>query len=377
MSTSAFVYSPVLTQHILREDHPLVPRRLRLVYELLEAYGVFQHPDASLVAPRMATEEELLWFHTKEYVEAVRSLSRGEHRYNPARYNFSQEGDNPVFPGMYEASAWAVGASLVAADLVAQGSVQVAVNFSGGLHHAMPNYASGFCIFNDVVIAIKALLKRGLRVAYIDIDAHHGDGVQFAFYDTDQVLTISLHESGEFLFPGTGFVHEIGVGKGRGYSVNVPLAPYTDDETYLWAFREVVPPLINAYHPDVLATQLGIDTHRDTPITHMGLTVQGFIAVVRELQGLAKGRWLAFGGGGYDLSAVARGWAWAYATMVGIDLPDPIPPAFQERYGIPRLRDEERPVDTARQPIARRYAEEAVAQVKRLVFPLHGLSASV
>lgn len=375
MSTAAFVYSDVLTQHTLREDHPLVPRRLRLVYELLEAYGVFQHPNAHLVPPRMATEEEILGFHTPDYVEAVKSLSRGENRYNPLRYNFSQEGDNPVFPGMFEASAWAVGASLVAADLVAQGSVSVAANFSGGLHHAMPNYASGFCIFNDPVIAIQSLLRRGLRVAYIDIDAHHGDGVQFAFYDTDQVLTISLHESGEFLFPGTGFPHEMGVGKGRGYSVNVPLAPYTDDETYLWAFREVVPPLVEAFRPDVLATQLGIDTHRDTPIAHLKLTVQGYIAVVRELQTWAKGKWLAFGGGGYDLAAVARGWAWAYATMVGIDLPNEVPASFRERYGVHTLRDEEKPLDEARRRMVRRYAEQSVAQVKRLVFPLHGLSA--
>ncbi|MFN3974703.1 MAG: acetoin utilization protein AcuC [Dehalococcoidia bacterium] len=376
MSTAAFVYSDVLTQHTLREDHPLVPRRLRLVYELLEAYGVFQHPQARLVPPRPATEGELLWFHTPDYVEAVKSLSRGEKRYNPQRYNFSQEGDNPVFPGMYEASAWAVGASLVAANLVSQGNVSVAVNFSGGLHHAMPDYASGFCIFNDVVIAIQSLARRGLRVAYVDIDAHHGDGVQFAFYDTDRVLTISLHESGEFLFPGTGFVHEIGVGKGRGYSVNIPLAPYTDDETYLWAFREVVPPLVEAFQPDVLATQLGIDTHKHTPIAHMMLTVQGYIAVVQELQTLARGKWLAFGGGGYDLSAVARGWAWAYAVMVGIDLPDQVPLSFRERYGVHRLQDEERPQNKARQHTVRRYAEQSVAQVKRLVFPLHGLSAS-
>jgi|FaiFalFF_MnMetaG_3_1042247.scaffolds.fasta_scaffold00388_12 acetoin utilization protein AcuC len=376
MNAAAFVYSDALTQHVLREDHPLVPRRLRLVYELLEAYGVFRHPTARLVPPRMAIREELLWFHTPDYVEAVESLSRGESRFPPWRYNFSQEGDNPVFPGMYEANALAVGASLVAAELVAGGECPVAVNFAGGLHHAMPDHASGFCIFNDAVIAIHALLRRGLRVAYIDIDAHHGDGVQFAFYDNPRVLTVSLHESGEFLFPGTGFVHEIGVGEGRGYAVNVPLAPYTDDDTYLWAFREVVPPLVEAFRPHVVVTQLGIDTHRDTPIAHMGLTVQGFIAVVRELQRLAGGRWLALGGGGYDLSAVARGWAWAYAVMAGVEVPDQVPEAFRERYGIARLRDEERPPDPSRLRFARRYAEASVAQVKRLLFPLHGLPAT-
>jgi acetoin utilization protein AcuC len=237
----------------------------------------------------------------------------------------------------------------------------------------MTGHASGFCVFNDPVIAINALLQRGLRVVYVDIDCHHGDGVQHAFYDTDHVLTISLHEAGTYLFPGTGFPNESGMGQGLGYAVNVPLYPYTDDELYLWAFREVVPPLVRRFQPNVLVTQLGIDTHVNDPITHLALTVQGFAQVVREFGEMGY-PWLALGGGGYDLPAVARGWTLAFAAMAGIELPDEIPQEYQERYGIKRLRDPDPPqVDSQMRDQARRYAEQTVAEVKRTIFPRHGL----
>ncbi|CAI8016538.1 Acetoin utilization protein AcuC [Geodia barretti] len=211
---AAFVYHDILSRHVLREDHVMVPTRLRYTYELLESYGAFQRPNAVLVEPRQAAEEEILTSHTREY----------------GAYGFSDHGDNPVYSGMYEASCWSTGGSLLAAEMVHKGEVDVAFNCAGGLHHAMPGRASGFCIFNDPVVAIKYLLDQGQRVVYVDIDAHHGDGVQHAFYDTDQVMTISLHQSGTYLFPGTGFVNEMGAGSGLGYSVNVPLYPYTNDE---------------------------------------------------------------------------------------------------------------------------------------------------
>ncbi|MFH1560845.1 MAG: acetoin utilization protein AcuC [Chloroflexota bacterium] len=370
---AAFVYHDVLTRHVLRENHVMVPTRLRYAYELLESYGAFQLPHAVLVEPRQATEEEIMTFHTREYVSAVQSLSRGESRYNPAAYNFSDHGDNPVFSGMYEASSRSTGASLIAAEMVSRGEADVAFNCAGGLHHAMPGRASGFCIFNDPVIAINSLVSQGLRVAYVDIDAHHGDGVQHAFYDSDQVLTISLHQSGMYLFPGTGFVDEMGRDKGLGYSVNVPLYPYTNDEIYLWAFAQVVPPLVRAFNPDVLATLLGMDTHFQDPITQLGLTVQGHARVVAELGQLAP-RWLAFGGGGYNIAAVTRGWALDFGVMLGEEWPDEIPQSYQERYGLKNLRDQEGPsVDPGVLNQARRFAEETVREIERRIFPLHGL----
>ena len=184
MSKAAFVYDHQVSSHVLRGDHVMRPARLRYTYELLDAYGVFGRESAALVSPRLATVEELLTFHTREYVEAVEGLSKGPdesgRRYNPAQFGFSQHGDNPVYSGMYEAALLSTGASLLAADLVLTGRAEVAFNVAGGLHHAMPDHASGFCIFNDPAIAIRALMARGLRVAYVDIDAHHGDGVQHA-----------------------------------------------------------------------------------------------------------------------------------------------------------------------------------------------------
>ena len=370
---AAFIYHDVLSRHVLRKDHVMVPTRLRYTYELLESYGAFHLPHAVLVEPRQATEEELMTFHTRDYVSAVQSLSRGGSNYSPSAYNFSDHGDNPVFSGMYEASSWSTGASLTASEMVSSGQVDVAFNCSGGLHHAMPSRASGFCIFNDPVIAINALLIQGLRVAYVDIDAHHGDGVQHAFYNSDQVLTISLHQSGTYLFPGTGFVHEMGSDNGLGYSVNVPLYPYTNDEIYLWALTKVVLPLVQAFQPDIVVTQLGMDPHFRDPITQLGLTVQGHAHLVAELGQLAP-RWLAFGGGGYDISAVARGWALDFGVMLGEEWPDEIPLSYQERYGLKDLRDREAPtIDPGVLAQARRFAEETVEEIERRVFPIHGL----
>ena len=325
----------------MSETHPLKPVRLRYTHELLQAFDAFSAPSSALVEPRRATEEELLRFHTGPYVDAVRRLGDGDGSVVSSAFGFGP-GDNPAFEGMYEAAIWSTGASLKAVELLVSGEADAAFSISGGLHHAMPGYASGFCVFNDPVVAIKELLLKGLRVAYVDIDCHHGDGVQYAFYDTDDVLTISLHESGGFLFPGTGFTQETGTAKGRGYSFNVPLFPHTTDELYLWAFREVVPPLVSAFRPDVLVTQLGIDSHFRDPITHMALTVQGFGGAVAGFRGMAP-KWLALGGGGYDLQAVARAWTTAYGILSEQEFTDDVPASYRDAYGVSTLSDPDPP----------------------------------
>ncbi len=373
---AALVYEDQLPRHVLRADHPMRPVRLRYTYDLLAALHAFEG-DSALVTPRLAQEKEVLAFHTADYVSGVRSLSQGITVPNPRRYGFGTLGDNPIYPGMYEAALLSTGASLAAVELLLDGKTPVAFSPAGGLHHAMPSSASGFCIFNDPVIAIKALLAKGLKVAYVDIDAHHGDGVQAAFYDTDALLTISLHESGRFLFPGTGFVEEVGTGKGVGYSVNVPLAPYTDDAVYNWAFGEVVPPLLDAYRPDVLVTQLGIDTYYRDPITHLALTSRGYLQAVESLAQAARSRripWLALGGGGYDLSAVARCWALAYGVMAQQQWPDSLSGDQKKLFGCAALRDtQDAGIPAGMQAETRRFAEETVGQVKARIFPLHGL----
>jgi acetoin utilization protein AcuC len=260
---------------------------------------------------------------------------------------------------------------------VAAGDVARAFAFSGGLHHAMPDRASGFCYLNDVVLAIQSLRASRLRVCYIDIDAHHGDGVQHAFYDQADVLTISTHERGDRLFPGTGFVEEIGVGAGRGYAVNLPLQPYTDDAVYLEAFDAVVPPLVAAFRPDVVVAQLGIDSHRTDPLTHLALSVNGFAEAVRRILALAP-RLVALGGGGYDLSNVARAWTIAWALMNEAPLPDRLPAAFvaaaaRHLRGQTELWDRVEPVPAGAARAAREFAREQVRALARLVFPIHGL----
>ena len=370
MRRAAFLYDDALTRHELRSDHPMRPARLRYTYELLQGYGAFDADNSTLVPPRAASEEELGWLHSPEYISAVRSFSLGLSGYDPMRFNFSGQGDNPMYRGMFDAAALSTGASLAAAELVADKKVDVAFSVSGGLHHAAAGHASGFCVFNDPALAIMYFRQRGLRVAY----AHHGDGVQEAFFGDDQVLTISVHESGRYLFPGTGFVTELGTGDGVGYSVNLPLYPYTGDELYLEAFHDVVPPLLHAFGPDVLVTQLGIDSYHADPLTHLQLTTRGYVEAVKVFSSLEI-PWLALGGGGYDLMAVARAWTLAYGVMLGVDWPDRIPDGFSQEHGVRQLRDTETPdVPSNVQQEARRYAEETVAEIKEKVFPVHGLS---
>lgn len=371
MRRGVFIYDERLSQRGFGTGHPLQPSRLFYVWELLNAYGTLKQGKVLPAEP--ASEEELRTFHTPDYIAAVKSLSRGERIIRPETYNFSEYGDNPPYPGMYEASILPVGASLLGARLLADGEADVAFSPSGGLHHAAPNYASGFCIFNDVVIAIKYLLNRGLRVAYVDIDAHHGDGVQAAFYDSDRVLTISLHEWGRYLFPGTGEVGEMGEGAGRGYSVNLPLYPYTYDEIYVSSFRQIVPPLVRAFSPDILVTQLGCDTHFQDPLTHLCLSTHGYAEVLKELRKFDL-PWLALGGGGYDTGVVARCWTLAYSIMLDIELPDEIPDEFAAKYGLVRLHDfslPEIPEEMRRQ--ARDFALRQIARVKEYIFPIHGI----
>jgi acetoin utilization protein AcuC len=372
---ASFVYADQLAGYDLGPEHPLKPIRLRMVYELLKAYGVFDSEPDLMVEATPASEAEILQAHDSDYVDAVRKLSRGEHIPSARDYGFGYA-DNPPFPGMYEASLLYTGASLTAARQVMLGESQVSFSISGGLHHALRNRASGFCIFNDPSVAIHELLHKFSRVTYIDIDAHHGDGVQYAFEGRSDVLTISIHESGDSLFPGTGFPEDIGSGAGAGYSVNMPVAAYTDDATWLRVLQEIVPPLLESFSPDVIVAQLGADGHFGDPLTHLNLTTAGWLQAVKMILGLGRPV-IALGGGGYNLSSVTRMWTLAYAAMLDVELPDEIPASFAAKYGIQRLRDAVPPVVSASQERrAAEYASDTIAKIKGLVFPIHGINAS-
>lgn len=327
--TTAFLYSDSFGSYYYGADHPMRPARLRLTYELIEALGLLPLEGARRIEARLATEKELLLFHTPEYIKMLKEANTGIIPVGASDFGLGF-GDNPVFKGVYEWSRYSTGASVQAAELVARGGASIAFNICGGLHHAMPGRASGFCYLNDAAVAIKNLVEMGKRVAYVDIDAHHGDGVEYAFYDTDRVLTISLHESGQWLFPGTGFVTDTGVGAGKGFAVNLPLPPSICDEQYLRAFKAVVPPFIEAFGPDILVTQLGVDSFETDPLTHLGLTTNGFEKMVAAFKSFSL-PWVALGGGGYDLSNVARAWSLAWAIMNGVDPPKTIPAGFIEK----------------------------------------------
>ena len=368
---AAFICTNELWSRGFGRDHPLKPERLERTYELLTAYCAFDVPNSHLIAPDPVSRENLLLFHTAEYVDAVARLSsskgRGQGDVQARRYGFRPD-ETPVFPGMYEIEGLKVGAALTGARLITEGQTQVAFSFAGGMHHARPSLASGFCVFNDVAVAIHWLLRQGLRVAYVDIDVHHGDGVQAAFYDTDQVLTISLHQAGILFYPGTGFPEEIGTGAGYGYSINLPFLIYTSEELYLWAFHQVVLPLVRQFAPDVLVTQLGVDTHYRDSLGSLMLTTHGYVALVEELKTLADtiGRWLAFGGGGYAVDVVPRAWTLAHGLMSGQTFPDELPPAYSERYGPGRLHDTEGPEPMEEWVIqeTREYVEKNIATLK-------------
>lgn len=329
---TAFIYSDGFHRFDYGPSHPLKTFRLKLTCELIKAYGLLSLPHTRLVEAATANEDDLATFHDREYIEVLKSANSGVRVAGAGFYGLGS-GDNPVFKGLFDWSLLVAGASLQAAEMVDCGEVETAFNISGGLHHAMASRASGFCYLNDPVIAIKALLEKGRRVVYIDIDAHHGDGVQEAFYASNRVLTISIHETGTTLFPGTGFEYETGEGEGQGYSVNVPLPPSADDEIFVYAFNELVPPLVEKFRPDIVVSQLGVDSFSTDPLTHLNYSHKGFCEVVKKIKEISP-RWVALGGGGYDVSNVAKAWTLAWGIMNGVDVPDKIPPDFLLKYPV-------------------------------------------
>jgi acetoin utilization protein AcuC len=385
--SATLVWDERLTEYDFGPGHPLAPVRVELTMALAREFGVLELPSVSLLAPVSARQEELEFVHDPGYIEAVRQA--GHDGKANAVFGLGTP-DNPVFGGMHEASALVAGATLTAARAVWEGQATHAANIAGGLHHAMRRSASGFCIYNDPAIAIGWLLRAGAeRVAYVDVDVHHGDGVQAAFYDDPRVLTISLHEHPATLFPGTGLASEIGAGEGRGYAVNVPLPAGTGDAGWLRAFDAVVPPLLRAFRPQVLVSQHGCDSHRLDPLAHLQLSVDAqrrAQLMIHELaHETADGKWLLTGGGGYELvQVVPRSWTHLLAVAGGqpIDPDTPVPAAWRvlaaERAGEDgptRMTDgqpaEYIPVTSGIDPRDR--VDASIMNTHRATFAWHGL----
>jgi len=328
-----------LLHHDFGSRHPLKIHRLGLTYNLIEAYDLIATDDVTVLEPRMASDSEALGFHTQGYLECLRLAGEGTWTPNLFSHGLGSS-DNPVFPGVYDWAMSVAGASIICAEEILNGNATRAFNLSGGLHHAMPSRASGFCHVNDGVLAIQALTRAGRRVAYVDIDAHHGDGVEYAFYGRSDVLTISIHQTGRTIFPGTGFVNDIGEGEGVGYAVNIPLSPGAGDDAYERAFEAIILPLLKAYCPDVLVTQLGSDAVLGDVVANLRLSLAGFEHCLKAFRSLDL-PWIALGGGGYDVANVARAWTMVWGTIVGRELAEEIPPQWMTEaavYGVAASR---------------------------------------
>ncbi|MCX6498862.1 MAG: acetoin utilization protein AcuC [Arthrobacter sp.] len=319
------VWDPAMTAYNFGHNHPMAPERMELTARLARSLGLLDLEHITVAAPLVASDEELATVHSPEYVAAVRRVSADPD--TPELDRGLGTEDDPAFEGMHEASARLAGGSLLAAAAVLNGSAVRAVNFGGGMHHASRERASGFCIYNDAALAIQRLLDGGVqRVVYVDIDAHHGDGTQSIFWDDPRVLTISLHESGLTLFPGTGFANEIGGPKAQGSAVNVALPAGTGDAGWLRAFHAVVPQLVGAFEPEVIVSQHGCDSHRLDPLTHLNISVDGQREAATAINNLAarycEDRWIATGGGGYNvITVVPRSWSHLIAIAAGRPVP--------------------------------------------------------
>ncbi|MBP2390572.1 acetoin utilization protein AcuC [Aeromicrobium fastidiosum] len=383
---ACIVYDAQLLEYDFGRSHPMAPVRVDLTMALAGELGIID--GLEIVGAQPATDDELHLIHSAAYIEGVHKLS--DHpSYTDLSIGLGGD-DNPVFAHMHEASALVAGASVEAARRVWTGQAPRAINISGGLHHAMPTTASGFCIYNDVALAIRWLLDNGAeKVAYVDVDAHHGDGVQKMFWDDPRVLTISIHEGPQTLFPGTGFSTETGGEGAEGSAVNIPLPPGTSDAGWLRAFHAVVPALVREFSPDILVTQQGCDSHMDDPLTNLMLSVDGQRASYLALKALADevcdGKWVATGGGGYAvMDVVPRAWAHLMAIVAGspIDPQSLTPERWRERIelmrGMPgpqRMTDGRavgyRAWEQGFDPAS--WLDRSIHATREAVFPLNGL----
>lgn len=356
-------------------EHPFSPVRQEMTIDLLDTLGHSIDP----VAPPVASREDVLRVHSDRFVETVEAASDGSPPPQARAFGLNT-GDVPVFENMDAATRGLVGGTLHGAHVLAEGDATRVLQLGGGLHHASHDRASGFCVYNDLSVAIDALREWDLRVAYVDVDVHHGDGVQFLHYDDPGVLTISLHETGNALFPGTGYVEELGEGVGKGYALNVPLATYTESESYLEVFERVVPYALTHFQPDVIVAQCGADAHYQDPLADLLLTTHAYETLFRQLLDLAdeyaEGRLLCTLGGGYRLDAVSRVWTLLALILQDHDLPETLPKEWLDRWQrqiddplTQTLHDSSPTFDSSRRSSIERKNRRVSKQVLELVAP--------
>ena len=344
---AVFIFSDKQLGYSFSDTHPFNQKRIVLTLDLLKKINAISEED--IIAPRMATDDELLLVHDPKFINIVKRAGKGQISEDVGSvYGIGTE-DTPIFPNMHEASAMLVGGTLTAVDEVMEGRTKYAVNLGGGLHHGFQGKASGFCVYNDSSVAIKYMQKKyGARVLYIDTDAHHGDGVQWTFYDDPDVCTLSIHETGRYLFPGTGNITERGNGEGYGTSFNFPIDAFTEDDSFLEIYKSAIEEVAAFFKPDVILTQNGADAHYFDPLTHLYGSMRIFEEIPRIAREIAEryceGRWIAVGGGGYDIwRVVPRAWSHIWLAMKQIPIPTGHLPedwlnAWQDESPVPLIK---------------------------------------
>jgi acetoin utilization protein AcuC len=377
MRKAAFIYSSQLDKFAYPSDCPFNSSRAGKVRKVLNSMGLLSGSNRCQIAPKPTVEDTLEKFHTPSYLHALQSAAKGNFDIESLHMGIGTP-DCPVFSDMYDYAALACGATLTAANTILSGDIDLAFNPSGGYHHAGPELAAGFCYINDVALACLILAEADKRVLYLDIDVHHGDGVQNAFYDRNDVITISLHENGKTLFPGTGFADETGTGDGKGYCVNVPLPVGTFDQAYMKVFSAIVLPLITAYEPTVIVFELGADALAGDPLAHLQLTNNTYADIIYSLLDFDTPL-LMTGGGGYHIDNTVRAWALAWSVLCGADAENQnanigmggVMLETTDWHG--GLRDRQLLVDSQQQDIIVQDINTTVKKIKTNVFPFHGL----
>jgi len=373
---NVLIYDDRLASAEYTPTHPFKPVRAKLFIELLHRYHNVHDDRFVIMAPEPLDEELLYLFHDRAYIDLLKKAERGEFAPEMLHAGLGNE-ENPIFRGMYQLALTIAGGTHQGAMLLAEGAARAVFEPLGGLHHAGRSRASGFCYINDIAIAMADLVRKGRRLVYIDIDVHHGDGVQEAFYMTDKVLYISLHESGETLFPGSGRETEIGAGEGWGYTVNIPLRAGTDDEVYVSAFEAVVPPLVERFGADLVFAQIGADAHKDDKLAHLNLTSSGYKRVVSRINEISP-RIMAMGGGGYNVYKTAALWTLAWSVLVGTEPEDKFTGLVGGMMYGPEadagsLEDLPFALEGREKELCIEEANRVVNYIKKTVFPIHRL----
>ncbi len=325
------IYHPKYGKYDLGPEHPFSPIRAEMVIDLLKEWGIWKEPVEAIPI----TAEELKIIHDEEYINSIEKLSQGTQIKGIERFGLGSA-DNPIVEGMAEGARYQVGGTVLGAKLLIEGKAKKVLQFGGGFHHAHNKLASGFCIYNDLAMAIKEMVKHGWHVAYLDIDVHHGDGVQEMFYSDEKVMTISIHESGEYLFPGTGWVHELGKSMGRGLKINIPMEPFSEGDSYLEVLNKVVEPALSWFRPNALVVQAGADAHFSDPLADNLLTTHDYEKIFNKIINLSdnncNGNVLFTFGGGYSSIATPRVWAILYLILNNLKIPERLPEAWRKRW---------------------------------------------